>query len=219
MQLEELKSKMVESYGIDEPIIIKQIDAKEEYGMSQASLRKAFERLEANGYMKRFESGVYYFPKYSALFKSDSPLRVDKVIEKKYIQTNKGTDGYISGIGLLNSLGLSTQVPRVKEIVTNNTSKSMTVVEGKGQKVMLVKAKQKVTEENYRYLQLFEIIDRWWPYIERNEDEALHELELYLSGIKKKVTRNQLIEWLSYYPVKVAATMLDLKFERLLPEV
>jgi hypothetical protein len=217
MQLMDFKHRMLERFGQGEPIILKGIDA-EKFGMTKASLRKAFDRLENEGEINRFSNGVYYFPQYSKLLKKSLPLLPEKVIENKYVKNDEEILGFISGLGLLNNLGLTTQVPKVQTIVTENVSKNMRVTEGDFQEVNLVKAKVDINKDNYRYLQLFEILDQYFQYIEPSEADAIQNLSIYLNESRKTVKRSDLIQWLYHYPSRVVAKFLDKRYEALLPE-
>jgi hypothetical protein len=216
--MENLKELLIKDFGIGEPIIIKQIDTKNKYGLTPAAFQKRLERMAEKDELVRFEKGIYYVPQFSKLLKRTVPLRVDKVVKKKYIEENDDIVGFTTGLGLLNDLGLTTQVPRVTSIVTERTSKTTRVIEGGFQQVELIKPKYSITKLNYKYLQLFEIMAKYWDMIEYPDETALKYLETYLQDIKGKISRGELIDMLMLFPAKVSARLLDKNFESLLPE-
>lgn len=91
--------------------------------MSQNAVRQYFMRLCKDGKLKRYDTGVYYIPT-KTVFGTDSTLSRNRVIQRKYLETKDGeVCGFYTGMQLLNSVGLTTQVPTVYEISTNAASK------------------------------------------------------------------------------------------------
>ena len=74
-------------------------------------------RLVKEKVILQFMKGVYYKPTKGIY--GNKKLNVNKVISKKYINDNRNLKGYISGAYVFNKLGLTTQMPRVITIVTN----------------------------------------------------------------------------------------------------
>ena len=102
-------------------------------------------------------TGIYFIPKKS-VFKSGSQLSLNDVIQCKYLQDETGLCGYISGVDFANQLGLTTQVPMKKEIVTNKATKDYREVMVGNAKVILRKPKVVVNEENYKVLQFLDLM-------------------------------------------------------------
>ena len=50
----------------------------------------------------------------------DSHLNSRKVIQKRFLSDGDKVYGHIAGLSLVNQAGLSTQVPNLLELVTNN---------------------------------------------------------------------------------------------------
>lgn len=107
------------TFSSDEPILIEDIE-KLFPNRSRPWIDKAIKTLVDEKKIKRYSTGIYYIPR-KTLF-GDSILSTSKVIEKKYLSSNNEVYGYVTGITLLNSLGLTTQVPNSISIVTNNES-------------------------------------------------------------------------------------------------
>ena len=103
-------------YGTDTPIFVSEVSVP---NMSQNAVRQYFMRLCKDGKLKRYDTGVYYIPTKTA-FGTDSTLSRNQVIQKKYLETKDGeVCGFYTGMQLLNSVGLTTQVPAIYEISTN----------------------------------------------------------------------------------------------------
>lgn len=66
--------------------------------------------------------------------------------------------GYITGAHLFNQLHLTSQVPNIIDITTNEC-KNFNKYKNENLNVIIRKPKIKITNENYLYLQLFELIE------------------------------------------------------------
>lgn len=107
------------------------------------------------GILMRYAQGIYYIPKNTVLGKST--ISFESVIEKKYIADKNQVFGYYSGMTLLNSVGLTTQVPNIPEITTNKeATRKRKVTIGK-RSVIVRKSEIEISEENAVYLQFLDI--------------------------------------------------------------
>lgn len=103
-----------------------------------------------------YSRGVYCLPKKN-LF-GNSSLTPSTVANSKYISDGKSVFGVYSGLALLNYFSLSSQVPNVLEIVTNNEATRKRTIEIDGMKFIVRKSRFEITNNNYKYytiLQLF----------------------------------------------------------------
>ena len=152
-----LYDSLLKEYGYNEPILINEIQFQ---GYSRPWINKEINRLCDKNKLVRFEKGIYYIPKQTLL--GNSILNPNKVIEKKYIRSNKDIFGYYSGYYLLNQLGITEQMPNIIEIYTNNESSKARDVRVGSQTVRLRRARTDVTSENaavLTFLELMNIID------------------------------------------------------------
>ena len=100
-----------------------------------------------------------------------------KLIQLKYLKDRDGNvKGYIVGAKLFNKLGLTTLVPNVTDIVTNECKYHKQY--DRILRVYITKPKIKITNENYRYLQYIDILDNKDNiHIEaENADEILYSI-------------------------------------------
>ena len=82
-----------------------------------------------------------------------------QIIRYKYIMDKEGNiKGYITGAKLFNEAHLTTQVPNVIDIATNEC-KNFNKYENKNLNVIIRKPKIEINNENYKYLQLFDLIE------------------------------------------------------------
>ena len=147
--------KLSLSFGADEPIFIEDIE-KLYQERSRPWVDKAVKTMVDKKQLKRFSQGVYYIPRKTVL--GDSVLNPKKVIVKKYIQNSQEVYGYLGGTSLLNSFGLTTQVPNVITVISNNESTRGRKVEVGKQPVYLCKPPATVTKSNFKILQFCEMV-------------------------------------------------------------
>ena len=105
------------------------------------------------------------------------PLNTNKLRKLKYLEDKDGNiKGYIVGAKLFNKLGLTTLVPNVTDIVTNECKYHKQYDEKL--RTYITKPKIEITNENYRYLQFIDILDNKdnIPIDAPNADEILYRI-------------------------------------------
>ncbi|MEA4847361.1 MAG: DUF6088 family protein [Clostridiaceae bacterium] len=108
-------------------------------------------RLVDKGVIERFQKGVYYRVKQTAF----GQVRPSEDILEAQLLTRRGDEiiGYETGLSLMNKIGLTTLVPKKREIATNayrkNISDRYTIVR---------KPVTTVNAGNFCYLQLLDVI-------------------------------------------------------------
>lgn len=192
-----------EKFGEDEPIFIADIQYE---GMSMNCIRQQVKKLTDNGMLKRYDTGIYFIPKKS-VFQSGSQLSQDKVIERKYLKDGNQRCGYITGVLFANQMGLTTQVPVNCEVVTNKATNDYREVKLASSTVILRRPRVEVTEENYRQLQLLDLIKEIDFYSEKDGNERLKRLTAYMKACE--IGFEDLKEYLPYYPDKIYKNMYE----------
>ena len=191
---------LLETYGYNEPILTNEIQFN---NYSKPWIYKELKRLCDSGEIKRFEKGVYYIPKKSPL--GMSLLNPAKVVEKKYIKRNEDVCGYYAGYYLLNLLGLSTQVPNIIEIYSNNESSKVRDIRIGSQNIRVRKPRVDITSENapvLAFLELMNIVD-----VHSLDDEKKKTIEKYLSDYN--ISRKDITKYSPAYPDKAVRTMVE----------
>jgi len=184
---------LIDRFGVNEPIRVEEIKYKD---YSKPWLFKQLKMLVDSGELKRFESGIYYFP--IKMFFGDSFLEPRKVVQKRFLSDGGEVFGYVSGLSLMNQAGLSTQVPNLLELVTNNETTRVRDINVGPQKVRLRRARTSITKENVNTLQFLDLLSNISP-------NAMDETErLMLSKYTKdsKVTKESILVYAGYYPAK-----------------
>ena len=185
------------NYKENEPILLSAIQIE---GMSNVNIRQQIKKLSDNGSIKRYDTGIYFIPKKS-VFKSGSQLSLNDVIQYKYLQDETGVCGYISGIEFANQLGLTTQVPMKKEIVTNKATKDYRETTLAQSSIIIRRPRIKITEENYKILQLLDLLKDIDLLAEVTGDLLNEKLFSYMK--KATLTFSDLDSYLDYYPEKI----------------
>lgn len=183
-----LKSYLLENYGYNEPIFLNELSID---GLSENAVRQSIKRLVANGFLERYDNGIYYIPKQGGLL-GKSYLDPFLVIIRKYVRSKYETYGYVTGISFVNQIGLTTQMPAVIEIVTNKEATNGRTVTVGNQKVRIKKSAVTVSENNADLLQLLDGIRQAEKYTELPMEETIDTMCSYVK--QKHFTKEQLSE-------------------------
>ena len=194
-----LKSYLLENYGYNEPIFLNDLKIEE---LSENAVRQSVKRLVANGFLERYDNGIYYIPKQGGLL-GKSYLDPFLVIMRKYVRSKTETFGYVTGISFVNQLGLTTQMPAIIEIVTNREATNGRTVTVGNQKVRIKKAAVEVSDNNAELLQLLDGIGQSEKYTELTMDT----MRSYVK--KKRFTKEQLSEVTSVITGATAKKLIE----------
>ena len=195
-----LFESILQKYGTNEPIFSSEI-AFQNY--SRPWIYKQLNQLCDEGKLVRYEKGIYYIPTQTPF--GQSLLNPRKVIERKYISRGGDTVGYYSGVTFQNQLRLTTQMPNVIEIYTNNeTTRVRDVYVGK-QKVLLRKARTRITTENAGVLSFLELMNDLKPDTLDDEKKAI------LTGLiaDRNMTRKDITTYAPFFPDKAMRTLIE----------
>ena len=187
---------LLANYKANEPIFVSDIDLP----VSDVNLRQMFKTICDAGKIKRFDTGIYYIPKASIL-KGGVPLAADEVAVAKYIIRKGKVDGFYSGYTFANQLGISTQVPYVKEIVSNNASTRVKEVNVRNKKILLRRARTEITNENYVVLQLLELLKDLEQYYDISFENVCERLKKYV--LTENIKKADIDKYIGDFPDKV----------------
>lgn len=194
---------LMENYGENTPIFVSELEIE---GLNESTLRVQIKKMTDAGMLKRFDTGVYFIPK-KTRFKFDSTISVMQVIEKKYLENKDKVYGYLSGYMLVNMAGLTTQVPVVYEVVSNNATTDYRKIMISKTRVIVRRPKVPVTNENVRILQFLDLIKDVDVYSEV-EGNGLKKRVMEIMK-KMDITFSALEPYLSYYPEKIYKNMYE----------
>lgn len=198
-----IKEYLLKNYGYNEPIFLNELKIEE---LSENAVRQSIKRLKANGFLERYDNGIYYIPKKGVILEK-SYLDPQLVIKRKYIQSKSETYGYITGISFANQLGVTTQMPAVIEIVTNRESSNGRFVKIGNQKLRVKRTSINISKSNVEILQLIDSIGWIEQYSELPTQETINKIIEYIRS--KKFTKNQLLEVSSYLTGATAKRLIE----------
>lgn len=149
-----------------------------------------------SGDIKRYSQGIYYIPTKTIL--GYSTISFESIIERKYISDDNKVFGYYSGMSLLNTIGLSSQVPNIPEITTNNEATRKRKVKIGKRSVIVRRSETEINNDNYLYLQFFDI----FRYADQKaiEDNKNNVLKFFDDN---KLKLNKLMEIEKLLPMKI----------------
>lgn len=195
-----LFESLLQLYGTNEPIVSTDITFKD---YSRPWILKQLKTLCEEGKLIRYEKGIYYIPTNTIFGKSI--LNPRKVIEKKYIKNGGKIIGYYSGIAFQNKLKLSTQMPNVIEIYTNNETSNVRDIMIGRQKVLLRKARTLISDENVAVLSFLEMMNEIAPK-SLDEEKKNRIIEyIYDNGI----TKRDIISYAAVFPDKAMRNLIE----------
>ena len=187
---------LLANYKANEPIFVSDIDLP----VYDVNLRQMFKTICDAGKIKRFDTGIYYIPKASIL-KGGVPLAADEVAVAKYIIRKGKVDGFYSGYTFANQLGISTQVPYIKEIVSNNASTRVKEVNVRNKKIILRRARTEITNENYVVLQLLELLKDLEQYYDISFENVCERLKKYV--LTENIKKADVDKYIGDFPDKI----------------
>ena len=199
MILEQIKKQ----YGINKPIFTEDIlNMFPDY--SRAYVFRLIKKIEEDKELIKFSQGVYYIPRKTSF--GLSTITADYVVEKRYIYSDKDVFGIYSGLKLLNQFSVTSQVPNVIEIITNNEATRKREINIDGRKFILRKSRFKIDKNNvneYRVLQLFSDIKS--P--EELDVFSKQRLIEYIND--KRVSKNNLLSLAVKFPTRTIKNLIE----------
>lgn len=162
-------------------------------------------RLADRGLIERFQKGVYYRAKQTVFGKA----RPNVDIFEAQLLTRRGNEiiGYETGLSLMNKIGLTTLVPKKREIATNAYRKNIN-----NRYIITRKPVITVNAGNYRYLQLLDVIrDLPEAPVDAENPKALLHAFAEKNGLDifKTLTYAR-----QHYPQKTLLNLVDVLVER-----
>ena len=191
---------LIETFGFNEPIFITDIDFN---NYSKIWISKELARLCESNQIVRYEKGIYYIPQDTIFGKSS--LNPNKVIKRKYLSDNGNSIGFFTGTTALQQIGLSTQMPNIPEIQTNNEISKLRRVKVGSQEIILRKARTKINNENIAVLQFLEIMNSTAASYFDDVRKAI--LKEWIR--KRNITRQLVTEYAPVFPDRTMRNLVE----------
>ena len=169
-------------YKFSEPFLLKEL-----YGVfpdvKQGTIRESIRRLLKQEKLIKSKNGVYGLPNPNRILKT-AVLNSEDAVNKKYIKTKDGTViGYRSGFYIANALRLTTQTSSDLVVYSNKVSKKKRTIRVKNIRVIMNQARVTVTNENYKLLQVLDLLVNFRKFSEYSLNESKEIISYYLNGL------------------------------------
>lgn len=191
---------LLDTFGTNEPISVGDIEYKT---YSRPWIDKELSKLCETKKLIRYERGIYYIPSQTPF--GASILNPQKMIEYKYIEKNGRINGFYTGLSALNKYGLTTQVPNVTEICTNNETSKLRNVKVGNMRVTLRKSRTDITNENVDILSFLELMNGVSK--EFFDDEKRSILCKFIR--EKGISRQQISQYAPLFPDKTMRNLVE----------
>ena len=184
-----------EHYKEAEPIFFSDLERED---ITRSALNQQLKKLCDKGLLEKYDVVVYFIPKKTLLNSTIGP-NADMVARYRFISKGNNIDGFYGGNSFANQIGISTQVPQVVEIVSNNTNSSDREVRIGNRRFYVKKPIVQITKENVYVLQMLELLKNLDAYLDYSYEEAREKFAEYISfhGIK----RSDVDMYIRKYPV------------------
>lgn len=186
---------IISNFEKDEPIFLAELPGK-----SKDSIRQEMKKLTDEGKIERLYNGVYYRA-YQTILGTKGKVSVDKFIQKKYLEVNGKTSGYITGIQLANMYGFTTQNPSCYEVCSNEASTKQRKLDIDGRQIIVYKPVTTVSKENKGALQFLDLMSTIDKYSEISGNEFSKRLREFvaMAGVNFELVKT----YISLYPDRV----------------
>ncbi len=178
-------------------------------GSTKSALTQRLKTLCDQGFLCKYDNGIYYIPKKNSL-NIQIGLNADTVARYKYVFDGKKVKGYYSGHTFANQIGLTTQVPMVVEIVSNNCSAKCRNLEISNSHFKLRKSEIEITSENVYALQLLDLLKNIDFYADDNIDTRD---KVYEFVKKHNITKQEIDKYIRDYPVTIFKNYYEMELE------
>ena len=186
---------IISNYQKDEPIFLEELPGK-----SKESIRQEMKKLTDEGKIERLYNGVYYLS-YKTILGTKGKVSIDKYIQKKFLEVNGETSGYITGIQLANMFGFTTQNPSCYEVCSNEASTKQRRLDVDGRQIIVYKPVADISKENKGALQFLDLMSNIDKYSEVTGDEFKAKMNVFINIVG--VDFKQVKKYLALFPDRV----------------
>lgn len=180
--------------------------------ITEADLNQQLKELCEKGLLQQYDDEVYFIPRKTTLNSTIGP-NADMVARYRFISQGDNVDGFYAGNTFANQIGISTQVPQVIEIVSNNVSDDGEILIG-NRRFDARKPVVPITKENVRVLQMLELLVKLDAYLDYTYEEAREKFTEYISVYG--ITKNDVELYIKEYPESTLENYYELGLDRVL---
>ena len=194
---------ITENYKAGEPFLLQNLELDIKYD----NLCQQIKKLVDEGKLFRYMDGVYYLPK-ETLSGIPYTLSADEVAKVKYVSDNTDSYGCYTGHTLANMMGLSDQVPQIKEIVSNKTSAITRTVKVGKFSFVIRKPAVNITNENVTTVMLLEVLKDFDNLSDTHVD-ASECLKKFI--VRNKIKKTMVDLLIPNYPLRTYKAIYDME--------
>jgi hypothetical protein len=198
---------IVNTYKEGEPIFFSDLMVE---GVSKPAVSQQLKTLCNHGKLVKYENGIYYIPKQSQLKSSVGPS-ADMVAKYRFIQRGDHIEGFYSGNTFANQIGITTQVPRIVEIVSNNTNSAPREVTIGNRRFLVKKPVSTVTAENVYVLQMLDLLKDLDVYLDDSYEVARPKFAEYIET--HGISRTDVNLYIRKYPSIIFKNYYELELD------
>lgn len=199
-----------EHYKEAEPIFFSDLERED---ISKSALNQQLKKLCDKELLRKYDIGVYYLPK-RTMFHSVVGPNADMVARYRFISKGENIDGFYGGNSFANQIGITTQVPRVVEIVSNNTNSSDRKVRIGNRWFYVRKPVVHITKENVYVLQMLELLKNLDAYLDDSYTEAKEKFAEYIAI--HEIKRSDVDRYIRNYPMSTFKYYYELELDHVL---
>lgn len=199
-----------EHYKEAEPIFFSDL---ERGNITKSALNQQLKKLCDKGLLMKYDMGVYYIPKMTLLHSVVGP-NADMVARYRFISKGNNIDGFYSGNSFANQIGITTQIPRIVEIVSNNTNSSNREVKIGNRRFYVRKSIVEITRENVYVLQMLELLKNLDAYLDYSYTEAKEKFAEYIAI--HEIKRSDVDCYIRNYPMSTFKYYYELELDHVL---
>lgn len=201
---------ILQNYKEAEPIFFSDLEIG---NITKSALNQQLKVLCQKGLLRKYDTGVYYLPK-KTLLKSTIGPNADMVARYRFVSKNGKVDGFYGGNSFANQIGITTQVPRVVEIISNNTNSSAREIEIGNRTFYIRRPVVPVTNENVYVLQMLELLKNLDAYLDYSYEEAKERFAEYIS--LHNIKRRDVDLYIREYPITTFKYYYELELDHVL---
>lgn len=164
--------------------------------ITEQDLKLQIKELCEKGLLQQYDAEVYFIPKKTTLNYAIGP-NADMVARYRFISKGDNVDAFYAGNTFANQIGISTQVPYVIEIISNNVATDGEVLIG-NRRFCVKKPVVPIKRENVYVLQMLELLKNLDAYLDCTYEEAREKFAEYISVCE--ITKSEVEMYIKEYP-------------------
>jgi hypothetical protein len=189
---------MKEKSQFYQPFLLKNL-YRQFLDIKDGTVREMMRRLIGEKKVIKIKNGLYVLPNPERVLQSYA-FNLMNIIDSVYLKNQDNEFiGYRSGINFANLLGLTSQTASVEVIYSNNVSTRKREIKIQNNRLMINAPRVKITNQNYKLLQLLDLLNDFEKVSEYELDQVQSKLLAYINAIQ--ISSKELNRIVEAYPL------------------